>query len=101
MRRNRAALVIPLVEMAEIRQEHDRLDRVEPGRVALDLVLVLRTLAVLAKRANLRRHLLVVRRQRAGVTERTEVLARIKAECGCLADRARSNAVPLGAVRLA
>ena len=72
------------------------------GRVALEVVVVLRALAVLAQRADMSTQLVRVGDERAGVAERAEVLARIEAE-GATASRrlARADAVALGAVRLA
>ena len=72
--RRPSSIVVPRVEMWELQQKEQGLDRVETCRVADELVPVLLALAVLAQRAHALRELGVVGHQRAGVAHGAEVL---------------------------
>src|SRR6266536_4192981 len=80
LRRDCRALAIPLIEVGELLQQHERLDRVEPCRVSRAVVDVLRSLAVLPKRAHIFGELLVIRYESTGVAERAEILPGVEAE---------------------
>src|SRR5205085_2788171 len=82
-------------------EQDERLDRVEPGGVALELVAVLRALPVLAERDDHVRQRVDVRDERARVARGAEVLARIEGEGRGDAGRAGAEAVARRAVRLA
>src|SRR6266576_941973 len=73
-------LVVPALEVRQLLQQDERLDRVEPCRVADQVVLVLARLSMLAQGSDARRKRLVVRRERAGVAYRSQVLSRVEAE---------------------
>src|SRR5688572_14876323 len=68
--RDGAPFLVPTVEQGELPEQDDRLDRVEPGRPALVVVLVLRPLAMLPERADLRGEPVVVGDERPGIAER-------------------------------
>jgi hypothetical protein len=92
---------VPAVEQRELRREHHSLERVEPRGEAFEVVPVLRALSVLPERAHILGQLGVVRHERAGIAHGTEVLRRVEAERRRPSSRARPDAVPPGAVRLA
>src|SRR5688572_30761504 len=85
--RRRTPLRVPLLEVRQLVQERDRLDRVEARRPPRNLVAVLLPLSVLAKRDDAIGELVVVCRERAGVADRAEVLAGVEAEGGREPDR--------------
>ena len=100
VRRDRTSRGGPAVEVRKLVQQGERLDRVEACRVALERVVVLPALAVLAQRAHRLGDLLVVGHERARVADRAEVLGRVEAEGRRYPDGARGAPVALCAVRL-
>src|SRR5262245_9595836 len=74
--------LVPLRQMPELHAQKPCLDRVESTVVPLDVVDVLRRLAVVAQHLAMSCYMLVVRRDGAGLTARAQVLAGIEAE-GC------------------
>ena len=96
-----APFLVPAVEQPQLQLEHDRLDRVEPSRVALEIMVILPPLPVFAERANRLGEARVARGERAGVAHRSEVLGRIEAERGRKPGGTGAEAVALGPVRLA
>src|SRR5205085_3162448 len=73
---------IPAVEMRELHAQERRLQPVEPFVVAEHCMVALPELAEVAPAPRLVGDVLVVRADRAAVTESTEVLARVEAERG-------------------
>src|SRR5205823_4121563 len=102
-----ATLFGPTPEMAELDAEQPRLDCVEAIVEALDLVLVLACLAVVAQHPALYGDAFVIRRHCPGLAEGAQIFAGIEAECRRSAHRAGHTpaALPPGiifrAVRLA
>src|SRR3970040_881561 len=92
---------VPAVEERQLVEEDERLDRVEPRSVALEVVTVLPPLAVLAERAYGVGEAGVVGHDRSGVTPGAEVLRRVEAERGGEPGRSGPDVLPLGTVRLA
>src|SRR5262249_19788564 len=78
-RRGGPPLLVPTVEEWQVVGQDDRLGRVEPRGESDRLVVVLSTLAVLAKRLHALDELGVVRDQCSRVAKGTEVLAGIEA----------------------
>src|SRR5829696_2462792 len=78
--RGRSALLVPLLEQRKLREQDDRLDRVESGGVADVVVLVLLRLAVHPKRGRVLGQRVLVSHEGAGISHRAKVLRGIKAE---------------------
>src|SRR4029079_11389109 len=90
----------PVLQVRQLRSEDRRLERVDPlGEADLD-VLVLRRPTVIPQRPDPVEDRAVVAGDRTGVAVRAEVLARVEAEAGEMADAAAAPGVDLGAVRL-
>src|SRR5690242_15680539 len=98
-RRAATPRVVPLVEVAELHTEDGRLQRVQTAVEALDLVHVLLALPVVTGQSEPVEEILVARHHRAGIAERTEVLARIEAERCRVTERARAEPLVARAVR--
>lgn len=80
LRRNIAAPVVPFIQPLQLDAQYRRLQFVQPGIESRHLVLVLDAGTVVAQQPDLFRQRLVVGRDGAAIADRTEVLARIKAE---------------------
>ncbi len=93
-------LLVPAVQERQLPDQGKRLDGVEAGRVADQVVPVLRPLAVLPQRSDALGQRLVVRDERACVAECAQVLGGIEAERTCARRGAGSEAVSARAVRL-
>src|SRR5260370_6723743 len=78
-----AALLIPARKMTQFHAENTRLYRVEPSVISFDIVEVLFRLPVVAQHPDLASQGIIVRCDGAGLSAGAEILARIKAECGC------------------
>ena len=91
-RRGRAARLGPLLEMAQLHAQHRALDALEPVVVALELVVVALLRAPVAQHADLPRVVGVVGDDHAAFAVGAEVLARVEAEAGHVAEAARALA---------
>jgi hypothetical protein len=100
-RRHGAPLVVPEIQVRKLQTERNRLDRVQPCRVADHPMHVLLGLPVLAERPDRRVDRGIVRDERAGVAERAEILAGVEAERRGGAAGTRPQSVTGRAVRLA
>ena len=78
-RRNRRAPRVPLVELGELDAEQRRLHRVKPRIDALLLVHIAHRRSVITKPPNPRRDLRIAGRYSSGITQRAQILARVKA----------------------
>ena len=87
--RDFAALPIPLFQITKLHREESGLDRIQPSVVALNVVIVLLRLAVVAEHANFLRQLRVVSCYGSGFAASTQVLAGIKAEGSSFAHGSR------------
>ena len=100
-RRNATPVIVPPVELRELPEEDRRLNRVEAGRPADQVVTVLLTLAVLPQHPDALDKHLVVRDEGTCIAEGSEVLPRIEAEGSRHPGRTRANPVAAGAMGLA
>src|SRR5688572_20590587 len=73
--------------MRQFYRQHGRLDSVHPTVATDDRVTILRYLAVIRNEPGSRGGFGIVCNDRTGVPKRSEILARIKAECGGIAER--------------
>src|ERR1700730_17128953 len=77
-----AALSIPHSQSPKFNRENTRLDGVEPPIVALQIMVVLLHLSVIAEHAHPLRQRFVASRNRSGLSAGPEVFSRIKAKRG-------------------
>src|SRR5438270_8646875 len=84
-----SALIIPIVQMAELYMENSGLNGIESSVVAFDFVVVLARLPMVAQHANSGCDVLIMRCDRACLAAGPKILARIKAESSCFADGSR------------
>ena len=87
--RNLPAQAGPGVKVAELHPEHGRLERVEPGVETDLMVMVLRLHAMHAEPGHPAGQLRVVGRDHAPIAEAAQVLGRVEAERGHVAERHR------------
>src|SRR5918994_1209470 len=90
-RRRARALSVPLWEVSELAQEHERLDRVQAGRIAAKLRVIGRGLSMLTEGAHAHCPAFVSGGQRSSVAHRPEVLGGVKAKSRHVACGPRSQ----------
>src|SRR5712664_2820226 len=74
--------------MRELGPQDPGLDRIQPAVVSLDFVIILSHLSVVAQHANLFCERSITRRNRSRLSTSAQVFSRIKAESGCMTNRA-------------
>ncbi len=94
------ARAVLVVERRQLRAEHRGLERIEPRVHAGHGAQVALAPAIFAQLPHARGERRIVRRDRAAVAERAQVLGRIEAEGGNIGDRAEPPAMKPRAVRL-